>query len=115
MKYLCIIYGDGNSQSPLSESELEKYASDILGYHDQLRQRGQLSMSQALKPDAATVRNRSGKVTTTDGPFMETKEQMAGAFILEARDLNEALRLVQDHPLAEGDAIDIHQMFDPRD
>ena len=113
MKYLCIIYGDGNSQNPLSESELEKYAADILGYHEQLRQRGLLSLSQALKPDAATVRNRGGKVTTTDGPFMETKEQMAGVFIIEARDLNEALRMVAVHPLAEGDAIDIHAMFDP--
>lgn len=113
MKYLCIIYGDGNTQSPLSESELEKYAADILAYHEQLRQRGLLTLSQALKPDAATVRNRAGKITTTDGPFMETKEQMAGVFIIEARDLNEALRLVADHPLAQGDAIDIHAMFDP--
>jgi hypothetical protein len=113
MKYLCIIYGDGNAENAMSESELEKYASDILAYHEQLRQRGLLTLSQALKPDAATVRNRSGKITTTDGPFMETKEQMAGAFIIEARDLNEALRLVAVHPLAEGDAIDIHQMFDP--
>jgi hypothetical protein len=113
MKYLCIIYGDGNTENALSESDVEKYAADILAYHEQLRQRGLLSLSQALKPDAATVRNRGGKITTTDGPFMETKEQMAGAFIIEARDLNEALRLVADHPLAEGDAIDIHAMFDP--
>jgi hypothetical protein len=113
MKYLCIIYGDGNTENALPQSEIEKYAADIVGYHEQLRQRGLLSLSQALKPDAATVRNRGGKITTTDGPFMETKEQMAGVFVIEARDLNEALRLVAEHPLAEGDAIDIHAMFDP--
>jgi hypothetical protein len=113
MKYLCIIYGDGNKENALPESAVEKYCADIIAYHEQLRQRGLLSLSQTLKPDAATVKNRGGKITTTDGPFMETKEQMAGLFVLEVRDLNEALRLVADHPLAEGDAIDIHAMFDP--
>ncbi|HTV92427.1 MAG TPA: YciI family protein [Verrucomicrobiae bacterium] len=114
MQYACLIYGDGNVADPLPRSEMEKYVADVLAYHEQLRQGGRLTLSQGLdRENKATVKKRNGKITTTDGPFMETKEQIAGLFVIEARDLNEALRIVADHPLADGDTIEVHAMFDP--
>lgn len=114
MKYMCMIYGDGNAVDPLPEDELRKLIAETFAYHEQLRRSGQLSLSQGVDRDStATVKKRNGKIATTDGPFMETKEQLAGLFVIEARDLNEALRIVSAHPLADGDAIAVHAMFDP--
>ncbi len=114
MKYACMIYGDGNAADPLPEDEMHKLIADTLAYHEALRQSGRLTLSQGLDRDStATVKKRNGKIATTDGPFMETKEQIAGLFVIEARDLNEALRIVAEHPLADGDAIEVHAMFDP--
>ena len=114
MNYACLIYGDGNAEDPMPRNELDKYVADVLAYHDQLRQSGRLTLSQGLdRENKATVKKRNGKITTTDGPFMETKEQIAGLFVIEARDLNEALRIVAEHPLANGDTIEVHPMFDP--
>ncbi len=86
MKYLCLVYGD--------EALLANHDDrECMACAESLQRSGHLVAGAALQPvaTAATVRVRNGEVAVTDGPFAETKEQLAGFYLLEARDLNEAL------------------------
>lgn len=76
-------------------SEWNAVVSEVHAYNEELRKKGHLIAAQALQSveTATTVRVRNGKVSTTDGPFAETKEQLGGFFLIEARDLNEAIQL----------------------
>jgi hypothetical protein len=88
MKYLCLVYAE--------ESKLEGFDDEeCVAYDEGLRQSGHCVASEALQPvaTATTVRLRNGQVSVTDGPFAETKEQLAGFYLVEARDLNEAIQL----------------------
>jgi hypothetical protein len=116
MKYACLIYGDGNVVDPLPERELRELTAQAIAYHDELRQGGQLVAVEALEPaDAATtIRTRNGKLSLTDGPFAETKEQLGGFFLIEARDLNEAIRIASKHPAARYDAVEIRPVRELR-
>ena len=78
----------------------EAIAGECVGYDEALRQNGQFIACERLQPvaSATTVRTRNGRVSVTDGPFAETKEQLAGFYLLEARDLNEAIRLASKIP-----------------
>jgi len=111
MKYACFIYGD---EEPLPEGEQTRLRDDSLAYHAELHRKGQLVALDALEgPETATtVRKREGKLSMTDGPFAEIKEHLGGFFIIEARDLNEAIRLAGDHPAARWDAIEIRPVRD---
>ena len=114
MKYACLIYGDGNLVDPVSESDLNRLLDDTLAYHEELRKSGQLILSQILSRDSTTTIKKShGRISVTDGPFMETKEQLGGFFLIEARDLNEALRIAAEHPVADGDTIEVRATYDP--
>jgi hypothetical protein len=92
MKYARLIYGDGNLDDPLPPSQMEALAAETLEYNEELRRAGRFVASQPLQPapTATTIRMRDGKLSMTDGPFAETKEQLGGFFLIEARDLNEA-------------------------
>ena len=109
MKYACLVYGDGNLVDPLPEAEMKKLGDDSRAYHEELRKAGVLITIAALEPvtSATTVRKRSGNVVISDGPFAETKEQLGGLFIVEARDLNDAIRIVENHPASRCDAVEI--------
>ena len=109
MKYACLIYGDGNLVDPLPPSEMERLRSESLDYDAELRKSGHLVAAQALQSahTATTVRVRNGKVSTTDGPFAETKEQLGGFIVVEARDLNEAIRLASKIPAARYDTVEV--------
>ena len=88
MKYLCLVYSE--------EAKLEGFADEeCVAYDEGLRQSGHCLASEALQPvaTATTVRLRNGQLSVTDGPFAETKEQLAGFYLIEARDLNEAMQL----------------------
>ncbi len=106
MKYACLIFGD---DEPLPEGEQSKLRDDSIAYHEELKRKGHLVALEALEdPETATtVRKREGKLSMTDGPFAEIKEHLGGFFIIEARDLNEAIRLAGDHPAARWDAVEI--------
>lgn len=84
----------------LSESERNTFMDECFSYDDELRKNGHLAGGEGLQEarNAATLRWRSGKVSVTDGPFAETKEQIGGIMILEATDLNHAIRLLSKHP-----------------
>ncbi len=87
---------------------------DSIAYHEELKRKGHLVALEALEDadTATTVRRRNGKLSMTDGPFAEIKEHLGGFFIIEARDLNEAIRIAGAHPAASYDAIEIRPVHD---
>ena len=109
MKYLCLVFIDEKKLAALSASEAQSLDDESLAYDDTLRQRGHLIAAQALQlsRSAATVRVQRGKALVTDGPFAETKEQVGGFILIEARDLNEAIELASRIPVARLGAIEV--------
>jgi len=100
MRYLCMIFFDETKLASLGAGEHAALLAEAAAYVDELRGGGHLVFAQALEgvEAATTVRVRSGKLTAHDGPFAETKEQIAGFVVLEARDLNEAIQLAARIP-----------------
>ena len=102
MKYLCLVYG---VEDVIQAMPVE----DCLEYDAALRDSGRCIASEALQPvhTATTVRVRNGRVSLTDGPFAETKEQLAGFYLIEARDLNEAVQIAAKIPPAQVGCIEV--------
>jgi hypothetical protein len=100
MKYICLGFADPNMFKSVTESEMNAMMDQCFAYDDVLRRNGNFQGGEALQPPetAATLRWTNGKVAVTDGPFTETKEQLGGIMILEARDLNHAIELISNHP-----------------
>ncbi len=100
MKYVCLGYIDEDKWSAKSQKEQEALMDECFAYDDVLRKGGHFAGGEALQSakNATTLRWQNGKVTITDGPYAETKEQIGGILILEARDLNHAIRLMSEHP-----------------
>jgi hypothetical protein len=103
MKYICLGYIDANAFGSSSEAEANSLMDSCFAYDDQLRAKGQFKGGEALQPPntAMTLRYTNGRVVATDGPFAETREQLGGILILEARDLNHAVELISKHPGAK--------------
>ncbi len=114
MKYLCQVWFDGTVIDRMQPPEREKLDRDSLAYDEELDGSGHLVLAEALQsPKAAvTVRVRDGKVSMTDGPFIETKEYLGGFILIEARDLNEAIRIAAGIPLARLGSIEIRPVYD---
>jgi len=107
MKYLCLVY--------LEEQKLHAVPDkECMVCGDGFRTRGALVAAEALQPiaTAATVRVRNGKVSVTDGPFAETKEQLAGFYLLEATDLNEAIQMAAKIPPAREGSVEVRPVRD---
>jgi hypothetical protein len=102
VKYLCLAYYDEKKFAALSEAEVHAIVSKCPPHDEALRKSGHLIVQASLGPTDATttVRPKNGKPSITDGPYAETKEQVGGFFIIEARDLNEAIRVASMHPAA---------------
>ena len=102
MKYLCLVYAEEKKLEDMPDSE-------CLAYDAALRDNGHCIASEALQPvqTATTVRVRNGKVSVTDGPFAETKECLAGFYLIEARDLNEAIQIAAKIPPAAIGSIEV--------
>ena len=100
MKYLCFGYYDKGKFDSMTESERNTMLDECFTYDDELRKNGNFAVGEALQPpDAAmTLYWKNGKVAVTDGPYVETKEQLGGILVLEARDLNHAIQLISQHP-----------------
>src|SRR5262245_15727806 len=103
MKFACLVYIDETIAGRLSPEEGEKLKDNSIEFDWRLRNAGQLILAQPLKsPETAvTIRGRSGRITRTDGPFAETKEFLGGFFLIEARDIEEAVRIVEGDPMTE--------------
>jgi len=102
MKYLCLVYVDEAAVDALSESELGRLVAESVSYGEALEARGTCLAMEALESvrTATTLRQRSGKLFVTDGPFAATKEQLAGFYLIEAPGLHEALHLAAKIPPA---------------
>lgn len=100
MKFICLGYIDPSVPVTTSEKEWHAMMDSCFTYDDQLRANGHFKGGEALQPPntAMTLRYTNGRVVVTDGPFAETKEQLGGIMILEARDLNHAVELISKHP-----------------
>ena len=100
MKFLCLGYTDERAWDTMSENERNAFMEECFRYDDVLRKNGHFIGGDALQParNAATVRFKNGEVMGTDGPYAETKEQIGGILILEARDLKQAIELMSKHP-----------------
>jgi hypothetical protein len=102
MKYLCLVYMDEKTLDAVPDS-------DCLAYGESLRKSGRYVAAEALQPvhTATTVRVRGGKMSITDGPFAETKEQLAGFYLIDANDLDEAVQLAAKIPPARVGSIEV--------
>jgi hypothetical protein len=100
MKYICLGYYDAGKHQAMSEAEQHAMFDECCEYNDHLRANAHVVAEAALEPPetAMTLYWKNGKVATTDGPYAETKEQLGGIGILEARDMNHAVQLVAQHP-----------------
>ena len=100
MKYICLGYYDKSKHDAMTEAEKQAMFDACLEYDDHLRANGHWAGGEALQPaeTGLTVYWKNGKVATTDGPYAETKEQLGGILVLEARDMNHALQLMSQHP-----------------
>jgi hypothetical protein len=100
MKYICLGYLDEKKWETISESEQNALMDECFAYDDVLRKNGHFVGGEALQSarNATTLRWKKGKVSITDGPYAETKEQLGGILVLEARDLNHAIQLMSKHP-----------------
>jgi len=109
MKYLCLVYHDEQQMDALPTSAYNALVGDTLAYDEELRQSGHFVTANVLEyvQTATTVRARSGRVSITDGPFAETREQLGGFVLIEARDLNEAIRVASQMPPARLGSIEV--------
>lgn len=100
MKYVCLGYYDPQKFEAMSESEQSALMEECFAYDDVLRRTGHWIGGEALQAprNGATVRLEKGKVTVTDGPYVETKELLGGLLLLEAKDLHHAIELMSKHP-----------------
>jgi hypothetical protein len=109
MKYLCLVYTDERKLDAMAKSEWDALVDEHLAYDEVLRKSGHWIVAQALQPTraATTVRVRNGNASVTDGPFAETKEQLGGFFLIEARDLNDAIQVASKIPSARLGSIEV--------
>ncbi len=114
MKYLCQVWFAGEALTGLSKAEQAALDRDSLAYDEELARNGNLVHAEALQSprSAVTVRVRKGETTVTDGPFAETKEYLGGFILIEARDLNDAIRLAAGIPLAKLGGIEVRPVYD---
>lgn len=100
MKYICLGYMNEEVWETMSEDERNTFVDECFSYDEELKKNGHFTGGEALQGprNAATLRWNTGKVTVTDGPFTETKEHLGGIMLLEATDLNHAIRLLSKHP-----------------
>ena len=109
MKYLCLIYYEEPKMATMSEADANAFMGEYFAFTNDIKKSGHYVGGEALKPvnTATTVRMRNGKMSTTDGPFAETKEQLGGYYLIEARDLNDALQVASRIPSARSGSVEV--------
>ena len=114
MRYRCLIYLDETHMAGLPATEVESLNARHLQYNEELLDRGVFVEAEALQPAAATtcVRVRNGKVALTDGPYAEAKEMVAGFYLIEARDLNDAVQVASRLPAAPHGVVEVRPCRD---
>ncbi len=109
MQYLLLIYRNETEAAKMSEADIPKMSKEYGDFTEGIVKSGHFRAGDALQPTrtATTVRVRDGKTVTTDGPFAETKEQLGGYYLVEAKDLDEAIRIAARIPGARDGAIEV--------
>jgi hypothetical protein len=109
MLYLCLVYIDETKLNALPRADFDALVAEHIAYDDELKRSGHFIAAEALEPvaTATTVRVRNGRIVTTDGPFAETKEQLGGFFLVNARDLNDALEVAAGIPSARIGCVEV--------
>jgi hypothetical protein len=113
MKYLLLIYENEVAWAAIPEAEKGKIFQEYMEYSRRIRRNGNYIAGQALQPTstATTVRVKNGKTLTTDGPFAETREQLGGFYLVEAKDLDEAIALAAGIPGARHGSIEVRPIL----
>lgn len=114
MKFMCLVYGEESQFGRMSKADMARLDSDSLAYDRSLQERGRLIVAEALQSvkTSKSVRTRDGKRLVTDGPFAETKEQLLGFVMIDARDIDEALEIAGGIPLAATGTIEVRAIYD---
>jgi hypothetical protein len=110
---MCLVYLQESSFDVMSEADQKALSRESLAYDEKLRRQGHFLGANALQPvtAATTIRVRNGKLSTTDGPFAETKEHLGGYILIEARDLNEAIQVAAKIPMARIGSIEVRPVM----
>jgi len=113
MQYLLLIYGKETGWAAMPEAEKGEIFQEYMAFAQGIRKNGNYVGGEALQPvsTATTVRSRNGKTLTTDGPFAETKEQLGGYFLVEAKDLDEAISIAVRIPAARTGSIEVRPIM----
>jgi hypothetical protein len=114
MMYLCLIYDEEKKLDAMPKSEQEAIFGEYFGFTESIKKSGHYLGGNPLQPvqTATTVRVRNGKVSATDGPFAETKEQLGGYYLIEARDLNDAIQVASRIPSARLGSIEVRPILE---
>jgi hypothetical protein len=114
MKYLCLIYDDETKWARMNKGDTDAVMGDYHQFTQDIRTSGHYLGGNALQPTptASTVRLRNGSISTTDGPFAETKEQLGGYYLIEARDLNDAIQVAARIPSARDGSIEVRPIME---
>jgi hypothetical protein len=114
MKYVCLIYDEEKTFAAMSQGEVAALMGEYRAFSDSIRKSGHYVTGHQLAPvrSASTVRVRNGKMSATDGPFAETKEQLGGYYLIEAADLNEALQVASHIPSARIGSIEVRPLHE---
>ena len=109
MRYLCLIYDEEKKLGAMSKSESDAFMGEYFAFTEDIKKSGHYLGGEALQPvnTATSVRVRSGKMSTTDGPFAETKEQLGGYYLINAKDLNDALQVAARIPSAKLGTVEV--------
>jgi hypothetical protein len=112
MKYLCLVYVEEKVLNAMPQNERLTISDESMAYCAELQKNGKLIGASPLHPveTATTVRVRGGKVSMTDGPFAETKEQLGGYLLIDVRDLNDAVRIASKFPAAQYGSIEVRSL-----
>ena len=113
MKYLCLIYASEIDWAKMPKTETDSVHAQYFAFTNDIKKSGHYIAGDALQPTntASTVRVRQGKISTTDGPFAETKEQLSGYYMIDAKDLNEAIQIAARIPSAHSGSIEVRPVL----
>jgi hypothetical protein len=117
MRYMCLVYVDEEKMAAFAKDSVTigAFEKEVVAYDQELNNKGVLVMASPLKRvrEAVTIRVRDGRMSATDGPFAETKEQLGGFMLIDARDRNEAIALAVRSPLARIGSIEVRPLGHP--
>jgi hypothetical protein len=113
MKFLCVVYVEPETLPALPPNEQARLKHDSLAFDKELARRGNYIVAEALQPvsTARTVRVRHGKAAVTDGPFAETKEQLGGFILINAANIDEAVEIAAEIPMAQFGSVEVRPIF----